>query len=126
MTPQDLKILAADFMSHPLSRSISDCEKAGEALFDAATEIDRLNADLTDIIDAKSIDDRFGGHLALMLECMVLNPSGYYDEACRLLDQYKDEWDRVNPPPPTFMGEPMPPERVAYLRQMKAKREAMR
>lgn len=42
MNTQDLKILATDFMSHPLSRGISDCEKIGEALFDAATEIEQL------------------------------------------------------------------------------------
>ena len=42
---QDLKILGSDFMSHPLSRGISDCEKAGEAMFDAATEIERLRSE---------------------------------------------------------------------------------
>ena len=42
MNTQDMKILATDFMSHPLSRGISDCEKAGEMLHDAAVEIDRL------------------------------------------------------------------------------------
>ena len=42
MNTQDMKIIASDFMSHPLSRGISDCEKAGETLYDAATEIDRL------------------------------------------------------------------------------------
>lgn len=43
MNTQDMKILASDFMSHPLSRSISDCERIGEALFDAATEIELLS-----------------------------------------------------------------------------------
>lgn len=42
MNTQDLKILATDFMSNPLSRGISDCERIGEALFDAATEIEQL------------------------------------------------------------------------------------
>lgn len=42
LNTQDMKILASDFMSHPMSRGIADCEKVGEALFDAATEIDRL------------------------------------------------------------------------------------
>ena len=34
---------------------------------------------------------------------------------------YRD-WEKVNPSPPTFMGEPMPPERRARLLEMKAKR----
>ena len=42
LNTQDMKIIASDFMSHPLSRGISDCEKAGETLYDAATEIDLL------------------------------------------------------------------------------------
>ena len=42
LNTQDMKILASDFMSHPLSRGISDCEKIGEALFDAAAEIGML------------------------------------------------------------------------------------
>jgi hypothetical protein len=121
MNTQDLKIMATDFMSHPLSRSITDCEKIGEALFDAAEEIEQLNI----VLSARGIDDRFGGRMALMLECAILNPNGFFDEACRLLDEYKAEWEKVNPSPPTFMGEPIPQERLERLREAKAKREAM-
>jgi hypothetical protein len=39
--------------------------------------------------------------------CLILNPTRFYDEACALIDEYKAEWDRVNPPPQTFMGEPV-------------------
>lgn len=49
LNTRDLKILASDFMSHQLSRGIADCEKAGEALFDAATEIDRLRGVLDEV-----------------------------------------------------------------------------
>lgn len=123
MNTQDLKILASDFMSHPLSRGISDCEKAGEALFDAAQEIDRLRSELADMSVICGIDDRFGGRLALMLECAILNPNGYFDDACRLLDEYKAEWEKVNPSPPTFMGEPIPQDRKARLLKMQKERE---
>ena len=58
-----------------------------------------------------NIDDRYGGRLALMLECVLLDYHGNWDAACKLLDEYKAERDRVNPQPPTFMGEPMPAER---------------
>lgn len=46
---QDMKILATDFMSHPLSRGISDCEKAGEMLHDAAVEIERLREQVSSL-----------------------------------------------------------------------------
>lgn len=32
-------------------------------------------------------------------------------------------WEKVNPSPPTFMGEPIPNERLERLREMKANRE---
>lgn len=83
----------------------TDCAEDAEGavpLYDQAA-IDELN----EVIDAKSIDDRFGGRLAMMLEFMILNPTRHYNDARALLDEYKAEWDRVNPPPPTFMGEPV-------------------
>ena len=70
------------------------------------------------------IDERYAGRLAILLECMLIDPNGYWNEAASLLDEYKAEWDRVNPPLPTFMGDPMPPERKVILMAMKAKREA--
>ncbi|MCL6470127.1 MAG: hypothetical protein AAFO57_00210 [Pseudomonadota bacterium] len=56
---------------------------------------------------ARAIDEHYAGRLALMLECALIDPNGYFDAACALLDKYKAEWDKVNPPPPTFMGEPI-------------------
>lgn len=87
------------------------------------TENIKLRAELADMSVIRGIDDRFGGRLALMLECAILDPNGYFDEACALLDEYKAEWEKVNPSPPTFMGEPIPNERLERLREMKAKRE---
>lgn len=49
-------------------------------LYDQAA-IDALN----EAIDAKSIDDRFGGRLAMMLEFMILNPTRHYNDACALI-----------------------------------------
>lgn len=49
MNTQDLKILASDFMSSPLSRGIADCEKVGESLFDATQEIERLTSKIKEL-----------------------------------------------------------------------------
>jgi hypothetical protein len=84
----------------------------------------KLRAELAEMSVIRGIDDRFGGRLALMLECAILNPNGYFDKACALLDEYKAEWEKVNPTPPTFMGEPIPTERLESLREMKAQRES--
>ena len=87
------------------------------------TENIKLRAELAEMCVIRGIDDRFGGRLALMLECAILNPNGYFDEACRLLDEYKAAWGKVNPSPPTFMGEPIPPDRMSRLLMMKANRK---
>ena len=41
-----------------------------------------------------------------MLECMIVDSHGHWNAACELLDEYKAAWERINPSPPTFMGEP--------------------
>ena len=87
------------------------------------TENVKLRSELAEMSVIRGIDDRFGGRLALMLECSILNPNGYFDEACALLDEYKAEWEKVNPSPPTFMGEPMPEDRKQRLKNMKRERE---
>ena len=60
-----------------------------------------------DVEAINSIDARFCGRLALILECVILDPHGHFDLACQLLEEYKAEWEKVNPSPPTFMGEPI-------------------
>jgi len=58
-------------------------------------------------VAAQNIDARFAHRLAIVLECMVLNPTRFYDEACALIHEYKSAWEEVNPTPPMFMGEPV-------------------
>lgn len=70
-------------------------------------------------LSAQNIDDRFAGRLAFMLECLIVDYHGNWDAACALLDEYKAEWEAVNPSPPTFMGEPMPLERRERLEELR-------
>lgn len=58
-------------------------------------------------VAANNVDPRFTHRLAIVLECMILNPTRFYAEACALIDEYKAAWEEVNPSPPTFMGEPV-------------------
>ncbi|MBK9497385.1 MAG: hypothetical protein IPO08_23265 [Xanthomonadales bacterium] len=96
MAPQDLKILAADFMSHPLSRSVSDCEKAGEAMFDAATQIDRLHARIADLESA-------GHKTAMELECLLLDckdtvvVSKWFDTGMAALSAWQELFEYQGP-----------------------------
>ena len=76
-------------------------------------EIAKLNARLADVEAINSIDARFCGRLALILECAILDPHGHFELACQLLEEYKAEWEKVNPSPPTFMGEPVPERKLA-------------
>lgn len=73
-----------------------------------------------------AIDSEYAGRLALLLECMLIDPNSYWNEAAALLDEYKAEWEKVNPSPPPFMSEPMPPDRKARLMAMKVQREALK
>lgn len=62
-----------------------------------------------------ALDSAFASRLAFMLECMLVDSQGHWNEAAKLLDEYKAEWEKLNPSPPTFMGEPMPPDRKERL-----------
>ena len=112
-------------MRENLNDARSGWEQASAELNDAAQcianqcqTIGQLQRELADMSVINSIDDRFGGRLAFMLECAILDPHGCFDEACRLLDDYRSEWEKVSPSPPTFMGEPMPPERELAMNQL--------
>lgn len=99
---------------------MKDLSEARRIVEQQRAEIERLRqgraADTVEIAELetqaaiRNIDDRFCGRLALMLECVILDLPGHFEMACRLLDEYKAEWEKVNPSPPTFMGEPMPPK----------------
>ena len=69
-----------------------------------------------------AIDEHYASKFAFMLECMLVDAHGHWNQAAALLDEYKAEWAKVNPPPPTFMGEPMPPERRERLQKRLASR----
>lgn len=71
-----------------------------------------------------AIDEKYASRLAFMLECMIVDYHGHWNAACELLDEYKGEWERVNPSPQTFMGEPMPPDRRDILQSLIEKRIA--
>lgn len=73
-----------------------------------------------------AIDEHYASRLAFLLECMLVDSAGHWNEAANLLDEYKAELDKINPPPPTFMGEPMPPDRKARLVAMKEDRAALK
>ena len=52
--------------------------------------------------EALSIDSRYASLLALTLECMILDPRRWHDDAVKVLDQYRAEWDKLNPSPSPF------------------------
>lgn len=76
-----------------------------------AVELRRLHADEVIAAHAK--------RLALELECLLLScgdtaaVSRWWDSAHEALALYRADLDRLYPPPPTFMGEPVVPKGVA-------------
>ena len=95
--------------------AMKDLSEARRIVEQQRGEIERLKAELADMRVISSIDARFCGRLALILECVILDPHGHFELACQLLEEYKAEWEKVNPSPPTFMGEPMPRDTTARL-----------
>lgn len=73
---------------------------------------------------ARTIDSEYASRLAFMLECLIVDYHGHWEAACQLLDEYKAEWEKINPSPPTFMGEPIPAERMERFRKMRAERKS--
>lgn len=73
-----------------------------------------------------AIDEHYASRFAFMLECLLVDSHSHWDEAAKLLDEYKAELDKINPPLSTFIGEPMPPDRKARLVAMKEDRAALR
>ena len=111
-----------DEQRQDLSDARSGWEQAADALREADAAIADMKARLADMDAINSIDARFCGRLALILECTILDPHGHFDLACQLLEEYRAAWENVNPSPPTFLGEPMPPERKARLLEIREKR----
>ena len=70
------------------------------------------------------IESTYASKLAFMMECLIVDYHGHWQAACDLLDEYKREWEKINPSPPTFMGEPMPTERRERLKDLSQGRKA--
>lgn len=51
---------------------------------------------------AWTIDNKYASLLALTLECMILDPQRWHDDAVRVLDEYRAAWDKLNPSPSPF------------------------
>lgn len=51
---------------------------------------------------AWTIDNKYASLLALTLECMILDPERWHDDAVRVLDEYRSEWNKLNPSPSPF------------------------
>lgn len=73
---------------------------------------------------ASMIDEMYASRMAFALECLIVDYHGHWQSACDLLDEYKREWEKINPSPPTFMGEPMPADRRERLADMREGRKA--
>lgn len=51
---------------------------------------------------AWNIDNKYASLLALTLECMILDPERWHDDAVRVLDEYRAAWNELNPSPSPF------------------------
>lgn len=116
-----------DLCLTPIDAVIQQDDVAGDDEWSRAEQIRSLSSELTDrdATIARLMDDaadrcqgiysKFTNRLAIMLECMLIDPNGSWNESANLLDEYKAAWDAINPQHPTFMGEPMPPDRKLRL-----------
>lgn len=52
--------------------------------------------------EAWNIDSKYASLLALTLECMILDPRRWHDDAVKVLDDYRSEWNKLNPSPSPF------------------------
>lgn len=53
---------------------------------------------------ADAIDSKYASQLAFMMECFIVDYHGHWQSACELLDEYKAEWEKINPAPPYVYG----------------------
>ena len=128
-----LRRLATDFQCHPLSRGITECEQAGEAMADAAAEIERLcrtrdcvvngagrlRRRVAELERAASPDettivaDRYAHQLAMWLELILFEYGGrYWEGASNALGQYREAMNAIQErESPTHMGEPVVKEK---------------
>ena len=104
-----------------------DCPTCAPQRFDAdgkrkppePTPLQACRAELETMREALALHEvgsAYAHRLAVMLECALLDPTGTWNEAHALLDEYRAACRAAAPmqEPPTFMGEPvvMPNVRV--------------
>lgn len=77
-------------------KNLADYEFKTYKIGDAQQEAYRLQQ------EAWNIDSKYASLLALTLECMILDPRRWHDDAVKVLDQYRAEWDKLNPSPSPF------------------------
>ena len=63
--------------------------------------------ELQKVCELHRVDGQYAHRLAVMLECALLDKTGCWNEAHRTLDEYRAAVHAIDPPLPTFMGEPI-------------------
>ena len=63
--------------------------------------------ELQKVCELHRVDGEYAHRLAVMLECALLDKTGCWNEAHRTLDEYRAAVHAIDPPLPTFMGEPI-------------------
>lgn len=94
---------------HPQYTDASDVWVRGD---DAIAALESLRAELETMREALALHEvgsAYAHRLAVMLECALLDPTGTWNEAHALLDEYRAACRAAAPmqEPPTFMGEPV-------------------
>lgn len=97
-----------------------DCPTCAPQRFDAdgkrkppePTPLQACRAELETMREALALHEvgsAYAHRLAVMLECALLDPTGTWNEAHALLDEYRAACRAAAPmqEPPTFMGEPV-------------------
>ena len=98
MTKEEVIALAQKAAFHT---PVQEAELLRFAALVAARERERYEAHRLQQ-EAWNIDTQYASLLALMLECMILDPRRWHDDAVKVLDQYRAEWDKLNPSPSPF------------------------
>jgi hypothetical protein len=117
-------ITAKDSEIADLKESLRVSQQSEKEAWRYLPEVKDEVATLRQQLEGHRIDEQFAQKLAMELECMLLDPVGYWDKAAKVLGDYRDAWEKISPTPLSFMGEPMPAERRAIFATMKEKREA--
>ncbi len=88
---------------------LADLRQACREGWRYAAELDEERKRLADVLPLHEVGSAYAHRLAVMLECALLDPTGTWNEAHALLDEYRAACRAAAPmqEPPTFMGEPV-------------------